>query len=334
MRTLTMAQAMNEALREEMRRDERVFVQGLGISPFAERGATAGLHDEFGPLRVRSLPMSETAIAGSCVGAALAGLRPVAELHLADFAFCALDEILSKAGKWRYTHGGNGGMKLPIVFLEGIGGYVGAASEHSQSPVALYWHAPGLKIAIPSTPADAKGLLKSAVREDDPVVFFTHKMLADEPGPVPEEEVTVPFGSATVRRPGDDATVVATSYMVSLALEAAATLATEGVNVEVIDPRTLEPLDLDTIVASVRRTGRLVVVDEDTERCGVGAEIGFRVQEQAWKSLRAPVGRVANPDLPVPYSPPLERAVLPSAEKIVRAIRRTLEAPGGGDRPR
>jgi pyruvate dehydrogenase E1 component beta subunit len=322
MRTLTISQAMNEALREEMRRDPAVYVVGLGLYPSGDDSATSGLVGEFGEQRVRSAPNDEALIAGSAVGAALVGMRPVAEFHLADFAFNALDEILSKAGKWRYTHGGNGEMTLPIVFLQGIGGYVGAAAEHSQSPLALYWHSPGLKIAAPSTPYDAKGLLKTAVRDDNPVVFFTHKL--GNPGPVPEDEYLVPFGVAEIRRPGADVSVVATSYMVTLALEAADNLAGRGIDVEVIDPRTLEPLDIATIVASVRKTGRLVVVDEDTERCGVGAEIGAQVMERAFAALRAPVGRVANPNLPVPYSPPLEEAVLPSVAKIEEAIRATL----------
>jgi pyruvate dehydrogenase E1 component beta subunit len=319
-----MAQAMNEALREEMRRDPSVYVTGLGLYPSTAGGATLGLVDEFGELRVRSAPMSETAIAGSCVGAALAGMRPVAELHLADFAFCALDEILSKAGKWRYTHGANDAMTLPIVFLEGIGGYVSAASEHSQSPLALYWHSPGLKIAVPTTPRDAKGLLKTAVRDDNPVLFFTHKLLDQEKGPVPDDEYLTPFGIAEIRREGNDVTVVATSYMVNLALQAAESLVSRGVEVEVVDPRTLEPLDIEAIVKSVRKTGRLVVVDEDTERCGVGAEIGAQVMERAFEALQAPVRRVANPNLPVPYSPPLEKAVLPSVATIEAEILATL----------
>jgi len=327
MRALTLAQAMNEALREEMRRDESVYVLGLGLHPGAPGSPTSGLVEEFGPSRVRSTPNCETAIVGSCVGAALAGMRPVAQLHLADFAFCALDEILSKAGKWRYTHGANQDMTLPIVLLETIGGYVSAASEHSQSPLGLYMHAPGLKIAVPTTPRDAKGLLKTAIHDDNPVLFFTHKLLMGVEGPVPEEDYTVPLGVAEVRREGHDVTVVATSYMVTLALEAADSLQKQDVSVEVIDPRTLEPLDIETIVRSVRKTGRLVVVDEDTERCGVGAEIGAQVMERAFEALKAPVGRVANPNLPVPYSPPLERAVLPDAEKIQEAIMRTLAAP-------
>lgn len=324
MRSLTMARAMNEALREEMRRDPSVYVVGLGLYPSAGEGATTGLVDEFGETRVRTAPMSETVIAGSCVGAALVGMRPVAELHLADFAFNALDEILSKAGKWRYTHGANDAMTLPIVFLEGIGGYVSAASEHSQSPLGLYWHSPGLKIAVPTTPYNAKGLLKTAVRDDNPVLFFTHKLLADEEGPVPEDEYLVPFGVAEIRQEGDDVTVVATSYMVTLALQAAENLASRGVSVEVVDPRTLEPLDIDAIVVSVRKTGHLVVVDEDTERCGVGAEIGAQVMERAFGALRAPVRRVSNPNLPIPYSPPLEETVLPSPATIEASILSTL----------
>lgn len=322
MRTLTISQAMNEALQEEMRRDLSVYVVGLGLYPSEDGSATSGLVDEFGERRVRSAPNDEAVIAGSAVGAALVGMRPVAELHLADFAVNALDEILSKAGKWRYMHGANGAMKLPIVFLQGIGGYVGAAAEHSQSPLALYWHSPGLKIAAPTTPYDAKGLLKTAVRDDNPVIFFTHKL--GDSGPVPEDEYLVPFGVAEIRRAGADVTVVATSYMVTLALQAAENLASQEIDVEVIDPRTLEPLDIDTIVASVHKTGRLVVVDEDTERCGVAAEIGAQVMERAFTALRAPVGRVANPNLPVPYSPTLEEAVLPSVAKIETALRATL----------
>jgi len=328
MRAITLTEAMNEALREEMQRDDAVYAVGLGLSPTSS-GTMAGLVDDFGTSRIRSAPNCETAIAGSAVGAALAGMRPVVELHLADFAFNALDEILSKAGKWRYTHGANHGMSLPIVFLQTIGGYVGGASEHSQSPLALYWHAPGLKVVVPTTPRDAKYLLQEAIRDDNPVVFFVHKLLTDVEGPVPDTADEVPgFGVAEVRREGDDVTVVATSYMVTLALEAAEEMANRDVSVEVIDPRTLEPLDIETIVRSVRKTGRLVVVDEDTARCGVGAEIGLQVMEHAFEALQAPIARVANPNLPVPYSPPLEEAVLPSVASIQAAVLRTVATAG------
>jgi pyruvate dehydrogenase E1 component beta subunit len=328
MRTLSFTDAVNEALREEMQRDPSVYILGHGLYwGFGGRGPATGLLEEFGASRVRTAPLSETAIAGSCVGAALAGMRPVAQLGLADFVFCALDEILCKAGKWRYTHGANGGMSLPIVFLETIGGYASGGSEHSQSPLGLYMHSPGLRLAAPTTPADAKGLLKTAVRDDNPVVFFMHKRLMAQEGPVPEGDHTIPFGLAEVRREGRDVTVVATAYMVTLALRAAASLEERGVSVEVIDPRSLEPLDIETVVGSVRRTGRLVVVDEDTERCGPSAEIAIQVVERAFDALKAPVGRVANPNLPVPYSRPLERAVLPSKQSIERAILRTLDLP-------
>ena len=323
MRSISFAEAVNEGLREEMRRDPAVYLLGMGVH--WGRKEPSPLLEEFGAARVRSTPLSEPAIAGSCVGAALAGMRPVADLHLTDFVFCALDEILCKAGKWRYTHGAEGGMSLPIVFLQTMGGYVRSASEHSQAPLALYAHAPGLKIAAPTTPYDAKGLLKTAIRDDNPVVFFQHKLLGGSQGPVPDEDYCVPFGVAEVRREGGDVTVVATSYMVSLALKAAAKLEERGIDVEVIDPRTLEPLDTECIVQSVRKTGRLVVVDEDTERCGVGAEIGMQVVERAFEALKAPPQRVSNPNLPVPYSAPLERAVLPSPEKIEAAVLRTLD---------
>jgi pyruvate dehydrogenase E1 component beta subunit len=324
MREITYTEAMNEALREEMRADPSVYVIGLGLAPNPS-GAEAGLLDEFGPLRIRAAPNCETAIAGSAVGAALAGMRPVVELHLADFAFCALDEILGKAGKWRYTHGANGGMTLPITFLVTIGGYVSGASEHSQSPTALYMHAPGLHVVVPTTPNDAKHLLRAAIRDDNPVIFMPHKKLTGTAGPVSDAPDGAPgLGVAEVRRPGSDVTVVAASYMLSLALEAATELKDSGIDVEVIDPRTLVPLDIDTIVRSVRKTGRLVVVDEDTARCGVGAEIGAQVMEHCFDALRAPVARVANPNLPVPYSPPLERAVLPSTDAIRSAILRTV----------
>jgi pyruvate dehydrogenase E1 component beta subunit len=327
MRTIGFIEALNEGLREEMHRDPSVYVTGLGVHwSGGGPSVTGGLIEEFGERRVRSTPLSEAAVAGSCVGAALAGMRPVAQLALADFVFCALDEILCKAGKWRYTHGAEGGMVLPIVFLQTMGGYVSGASEHSQSPLALYAHSPGLKIAVPTTPYDAKGLLKTAIRDDNPVVFFQHKRLLGTQGPVPEDDYTVPFGVAKVRREGRDVTVVATSYMVTLTLKAASGLAERGVDVEVIDPLTIEPLDTERIVSSVRKTGRLVVVDEDTERCGVGAEIAMQVVERAFESLKAPVERISNPNLPVPYSRPLERAVLPSPQKIEEGILRTLAA--------
>jgi pyruvate dehydrogenase E1 component beta subunit len=312
---------MNEALHEEMQRDDSVFIQGIGVKGAPRGGHAGGLLEAFGENRVRSVTMDEPVIAGSCVGAALAGMRPIADFALADFAICALDEILGKAGKWRYMHGGNSDMTLPIVFIQMIGGYASGAAEHSQSPTALYLHAPGLKIVTPTSPYDAKGLLKTAIRDNNPVVFFIHKKLMGLEGEVPEDEFLIPFGKAQVLREGRDVTVVATSYMSSLAVSAAENLAGQGIDVEVIDPRTLEPLDIDTILASVTKTGRLVVVDEDVERCGIGAEIGAQVMESAFDALKGPIRRIGNPNLPVPYSPPLEKAVLPSMERIESVIR-------------
>lgn len=325
MREITMLQALNEALREEMRRDERVYLIGETVGDKAYGfGVTYGLEREFGEERVRDTPLSETAIAGSCVGAAIAGLRPVADLLLADFMFPCMDEIISKAGKWRYTHGANGDMRLPIVFRTAYGGYTWGGSEHSQAPFGFFMHAQGIKIAVPSNPYDAKGLLKAAIRDDNAVVFFEPKNLYGVKGPVPQEEYVVPLGQAAVRRPGRDVTVVAIGHMVPMADEAAARLANEGIDLEVIDPRTLEPLDIDTIVGSVEKTGRLLVVDEDAVRCSVASEIGFQVQERAFRSLKKPVARVGNPNLPVPYSHLLELEILPSTEKIVDAARRLM----------
>jgi len=320
MRAIRFSQAMNEALHEEMQRDESVFIQGIGVKYAPPGGHAGGLLEAFGEARVRGVVMDEPVIAGSCVGAALAGMRPIADFSLADFATCALDEIFGKAGKWRYMHGGNSDMTLPIVFIEMIGGYTSGAAEHSQSPTALYLHSPGPKIAVPTTPYDAKGLLKTAIRDNNPVVFFIHKKLMGLEGEVPEEEYLLPFGKAQVLRPGVDVTVVATSYMASLAQSAADNLVKQGIDVEVIDPRTLEPLDIDSILVSVRKTGRLVVVDEDVERCGIGAEIGIQVMESEFKSLKGPVRRVGNPNLPVPYSPILEKTVLPSIESIESVV--------------
>jgi pyruvate/2-oxoglutarate/acetoin dehydrogenase E1 component len=325
MRELTMIQALNEALREEMRRDPRVYTLGeaVGDGAYGYR-VTSGLEREFGAERVRDTPLAETAIAGSAVGAAIAGLRPVADMMQVDFMVPALDEVLNKAGKWRYSQGANGGMSVPVVFRGACGGYTSMASEHSQTLTGLFWHFQGLKIVIPTTPADGKGLLKTAIRDDNPVIFLEHKRLYPAKGPVPEEEYLIPFGVADVKREGRDITVVATGYCVPLSLQAAAELAKEGIEVEVIDPRTLEPLDLNTILGSVEKTGRLLVADEDAVRCSVASEICFQVQENIFKALKAPVGRVGNQNVPVPYTPVLEREVLPSAEKIAAGIRRVL----------
>jgi pyruvate dehydrogenase E1 component beta subunit len=265
-------------------------------------------------------PLSENAVAGACIGSAMAGYRPIADFMFADFMWCCADEVFLKAAKWRFIHGGK--VNLPLVFLGAIGGGARTGPEHSQCPESVVLHNPGLKLAVPSTPYDAKGLLKTAIRDNNPVVFFYHKRLLGARGDVPEEEYTIPFGVADVKKEGKDVTVVATSAMVQLALGVAAEL--EGsVSVEVVDPRTLEPLDIDTIVNSVRKTGRVVVVDEDTTRCGVGAEIGMQIIENAFDSLDAPVQRVGAANLPIAGGY-MEQYVLPQPKDIRAAIQAVM----------
>jgi len=308
-------QALNEALEEEMQRDETVLiigedVQGGGLM------VTGGLLQKFGPERVMDTPLSETAIAGAAVGAAMAGYRPIADMMLADFMYVCADEILLKAAKWRFMHGGK--PNIPVVFLANIGGYAKVGCEHSQCPESIILHTPGLKLAVPSTPYDGKGLLKTAIRDNNPVVFFYHKQLLPAMCDVPDKEYTIPFGVADVKREGGDVTVIATSYMVQLALEVAREL--EGsVSIEVVDPRTLEPLDIDTIINSVRKTGRVVIVDEDTTRCGVSAEIGMQIMEKAFNSLRAPIQRIGAANLPIAAGY-MEECILPQPKDIVEAI--------------
>lgn len=315
MREIPYMLAIAEALAEEMERDQRVFVIGEDVQA-GTFGVTRGLVQRFGPERVMDTPLSETAVAGATVGAAMAGYRPVADFMFADFMFIAGNEIMVNAAKWRFAHGGK--VTLPLVFMAAMGGGARTGPEHSQSPEAVIMHTPGLKLAVPSTPYDAKGLLKSAIRDNNPVVFFYHKRLLGLRGEVPEEEYTVPLGVADVKRPGDDVTVVATGATVHLALQVARDL--EGrVSLEVIDPRTLEPLDIEAIVASVRKTGRLVVVDEDTKRCGVGAEIITQVIEHAFDALDGPPQRVATANLPIPGGY-IEQYVLPQARDIVAAV--------------
>jgi len=315
MKEIAYIQAINEALAEEMERDETVFVIGEDVQAGAFMAST-GLVQKFGPERVMDTPLSETAVAGSCVGAAMAGYRPVADFMFADFMFIAANEIINNAAKWHFIHGGK--VDLPLVFLACIGGGARLGPEHSQCPESLIMHTPGLKLALPSSPYDAKGLLKTAIRDNNPVVFFYHKRLLGARGEVPEEEYTVPFGVADVKKEGKDVTVVATSYMVKHALDVAKEL--EGkVSVEVVDPRTLEPLDIDTIVASVTKTGRVVIVDEDTLRCSVSAEIGMQIMERVFDSLDAPIQRVGAANLPIAGGL-MEQYVIPQPKDIVAAI--------------
>jgi len=315
MREIMYLQAINEALEEEMRRDETVFVIGEDVQAGTFM-TTSGLVQKFGPDRVMDTPLSETAVAGACVGAAMAGYRPIADFMFADFMYVCADEVLLKAAKWRFIHGGE--VTIPLVFLAAIGGYSKTGPEHSQCPESIIMHTPGLKLALPSTPYDAKGLMKTAIRDNNPVVFFYHKQLLGSTGEVPEEEYTIPLGVADIKREGKDVTVVATSYMVKLALDVANEL--EGrVSVEVVDPRTLEPLDIETILASVKKTGRVVIVDEDTKRCGVSTEIGMQIMENVFDYLDAPIRRVGAANLPIAGAY-MEQYVLPQPKDIVAAI--------------
>lgn len=319
MREIPYVGAINEALAEEMKRDEKVFLIGESIQA-GTFFTTSGLVQQFGPERVMDTPISESAIAGAAVGAAMAGYRPVADMMFADFMYCCADEVLLKAAMWHFIHAKR--VNVPVVFKAAIGGYSRLANEHSRCPEAMILHHPGLKLALPSTPYDAKGLLKTAIRDNNPVCFFYHKQLLGMTGPVPEEEYVVPFGVAEVRREGTDVTVVATSFQVKQALDVANEL--EGqISVEVIDPRTLEPLDLDTIVKSVQKTGRVVIVDEDTERCGIGAEIGMQIIENAFDSLDAPPKRVCSANSPIPGAT-MEQYCLPRPQQIKEAIQEVM----------
>jgi acetoin:2,6-dichlorophenolindophenol oxidoreductase subunit beta len=319
MKNITYVQAINEALAEELERDEKVFIIGESIQQGAF-GVTAGLVKRFGTDRIMDTPISETAIAGAAVGAAMTGYRPVADFMFADFMYIAFDEILSKAAKWRFMHEGT--QQIPAVFMAAMGGYLGLGAEHSQAPVSYYMHTPGIKIAVPSTPYDAKGLMKSAIRDNNAVVFLYHKALLGLAGQIPEEEYLVPLGKADVKRQGDDVTLVATGIQVHYALTVADQLK-DKISIEVIDPRSLEPLDIDTIIKSVEKTGRAVVVDEDTSRCGVACEIAMQIVEKAFDFLDAPVQRVAAKNYPIPPGA-MERFVLPQVDQIAAAVQSVM----------
>jgi len=326
-REIQYRQALNEALHEEMARDDAVCVLGEDVgaygSPFQ---ITRGLYDRFGEKRVRDTPISEAGFTGIAVGAAMTGLRPVVEILYIDFSALAMDQIVNQAAKARYMFGGKA--CVPLVIRTQGGGGRGNAAQHSQSLEMWYVHVPGLIVVQPSTPYDAKGLLKSAIRDDNPVIFIEHKLLYNTTGPVPEGEVLVPLGVADVKRPGSDVTIVATSRMVLFALSAAEELARQGIEAEVIDPRTLKPLDLDTIVRSVRKTGRLVVVSEGHLTGGFTAEVAARIQALAFDWLDAPILQVAAEDVPLPYSGPLELEALPSEQDIVHAAKSVMVRTG------
>lgn len=322
-REITYGEALREALREEMIRNERIVVMGEDITVPGVWVVTKGLVEEFGPERVRDTPMSESAIVGAGVGAALTGMRAMVEVRWADFLFVAMDQLANQAAKLRYMSGGQA--KVPVVFRQALGAGLSAGPHHSQSPEAIFMHIPGLKVALPSTPYDAKGLLKSALRDDNPVLFFEHKALYRTRGMVPAEEYLIPFGKADVKKKGKDVTIVATLLMLHRSLTVAREFEERGISVEVVDPRTLVPLDKQTIIDSVKKTGRLVIVSEDCKTGGVGAEIAAIAAEEAFPCLKSPVRRVSAIDTPIPFSPVLEKYVVPDEKRIAQAIEEVIK---------
>jgi pyruvate dehydrogenase E1 component beta subunit len=341
-RSLNIKDAINEALMQEMAADERVVIFGEDIAGGAGRdedhpeaadawggpfGVTKGLLPKYGRERVIDTAIAETGFIGASVGAAYAGLRPVAEIMYIDFIGTSFDQLLNQAAKMRYLYGGK--RSIPMVVRTVAGAGFRAGSEHSQALYSLYTHVPGLKVVAPSTAYDAKGMLIEAIRDPDPVIFIEHKRLYMRESAVPEESYTVPFGVAKVVREGSDVTIVGIQKMVHTALEAADGLAQEGISAEVIDPRSLSPLDLETIIGSVRKTGHLVVVDESNPRCSLATDIAGLVASEAFEALRGPVGLVTAPHMPVPFSPPLEDAYIPSPEQVAAEVRRTVSADSG-----
>ncbi|PYM20077.1 MAG: alpha-ketoacid dehydrogenase subunit beta [Candidatus Rokuibacteriota bacterium] len=317
MRELTFQQALDEAVAEEMRRDPRVFTMATDF--------TGDPLKEFGPTRVRFTPISEAVLTGMGLGAAGCGFRPIVNWRMVTFSFVAMDQVVNQASKIRYMFGGQA--DFPVTYRCSTGGGIGLAAQHSQSPYSMWMHLAGLKIILPSTPADAKGLLKSAIRDDNPVVSFECSRLATLKGPVPDGDHVVPIGVADVKRAGTDVTVIGLAYYVHAALAAADELAREGISIEVVDPRTLVPMDVDTLRASVQKTGRLVIVDEAPATCSAAAEIATLIVEDppTFRALKAPVTRLCAAPVPVPYSPTLENAALPSKDDIVAAIHTVLK---------
>ncbi len=323
MREITFQQALIEAMREEMLRDERVFLMGEDVGLYGGAyGASKGLFDEFGPERIRDTAISEAAIVGAGVGAALTGMRPIAEIMYIDFTGIAMDQIANQAAKVRYMFGGKA--RVPLVIRTSCGSGRSFAAQHSQCLEAWFMHVPGLYVVMPSNPYDAKGLLKTCIRDDNPVMFIEHKMSYKMKGQVPEEEYLIPLGQADVKRAGGDVTVIAISTMVQRALKAAEELAAEGIEVEVIDPRSLVPLDMESICNSVKKTGRVIVVHESVERSGPGAEIATRIMEEAFDYLDAPVKRLSGKNCPMPCSPVLEEAAVPQISDIIGAVKEII----------
>lgn len=327
MAVVTYREALNQALREEMRSDPDVFVIGEEVAEY--QGAykvTEGLLAEFGPRRVIDTPISEEVITGTGIGAAMAGLRPVVEMMTVNFSLLALDQMVNHAAKYLYMSGGQYGVPMVFRAPSGVGLQLGA--QHSQNFESWYVHVPGLKVVLPATPADAKGLLKTAIRDPDPVVFLEHELLYLTKGELPDGDFTVPLGVADIKREGTDITIVTYSRMVLFALKAAAKLAAEGIQAEVVDLRSLRPLDMDTVIESVSKTHRAVVCEEDWPMCGMGAEVIAQIQREAFDWLDAPIERVSGVDVPMPYARNLEKLAVPNEEDVYRACKRVLEGAG------
>jgi pyruvate dehydrogenase E1 component beta subunit len=321
MRELTYAQALKEAMTLEMRRDENVFLMGEDVGLYGGAfGVSVGMYEEFGPERVRDTPISEAAIAGAAAGAAVTGMRPIAEIMFSDFITISMDQLVNQAAKMRYMFGG--AAKVPMVLRAPAGSGTGAAAQHSQSPEAWFCNAPGLKVVIPSTPADAKGLLIAAIRDDNPVLFLEQKLLYRTKGDVPEGEYIVPLGKAAVHREGTDVTIITYGRMLPMCLEAAAQLEKEqGISVEVVDPRTLVPLDKETIIASAKKTGRVLIVHEACQTGGFGGELAALIADsEAFYYLDAPIKRYGGLDVPIPYCPELEKNVVPTYDNVIKEV--------------
>lgn len=319
MRKITYSQALNEAIFEEMKRDEKILVYGEDVAVYGGLWqVTKGLLDTFGEERVKDTPLSESAIVGTAVGAAITGTRPIVEIMYADFLSVCFDEVFNKAAKWRYAHGGM--FTIPLVIRASMGAIFGGSAEHAQCNEALFMHTPGIKIAVPSDPYDAKGLLKTAIRDDNPVLFFEHRGLYKIRGEVPEEEYLIPFGKAAKRKEGRDITIIASSRMVNRSLEASIELEKEDIKSEIIDLRTIVPLDLETILDSVKKTGKVVIVEEENKIGGVGAEIAAQIQEEVFDYLKKPIKRISSLHVPIPFNDRLKNYVIPSKDRIVNEI--------------
>ncbi|MEN6522683.1 MAG: alpha-ketoacid dehydrogenase subunit beta [Anaerolineaceae bacterium] len=323
MTRITMREAISQALWEEMEKDPDVFIMGQEVGVWGGTYAvTKGFYDHFGPKRVRDTPISESAIVGAAIGAALTGLRPVAELMTINFAFIAMDQIVNEAAKLHYMFGGQ--MVLPVVIRTVGGGGRQLGATHSQTPDAIFAHFPGLKVVAPGTPADAKGLLKAAIRSQDPVLFIEHATLYQTRGEVPDGEYIVPIGKSIVQRPGRDVTIVTYSKMLEISLKAAEKLSVEGIEAEIVDLRSLRPLDMEPVIESFKKTNRAVIVEEGWPSYGVGAEVSSRIYEQAFDYVDAPIKRVAQKEVPLPYNRTLEQMAIPDVDNVIAAVKEVL----------